>query len=187
MPQEAPEFTRLLNDAASGDDEAARRIFPIVYGELKRIAAARRRDVPAGETLRTTALVHEAFLRLVRRKDGNWDGRSHFFFVAARAIRDILVEEARKKSAAKRGGDLQRVTLDDIGHTLENTPDEVLSLHRALEKLEVEDPDEYRLVMLRYFTGLTVSEIAELQQVSTRTIERRWKYCRAWLARELQG
>jgi RNA polymerase sigma factor (TIGR02999 family) len=160
-------------------------VFPLVYGELKRIASAKRARAGAGETLRTTALVNEAFLRLSGKEDLAFNGRRHFFCTAARAMRDILVEEARSKSRHKRGGAMNRVELDDIAQTLDTPPEDLLALHAALEKLEAEDAEDHEIVMLRYFAGLTMDEIAELRSVSTRTVERRWRFCRAWLAREL--
>jgi RNA polymerase sigma factor (TIGR02999 family) len=178
-------ITRLLNLAAGGDESALRAVFPLVYNELKRIAGAKRARAGAGDTLRTTALVHEAFLRLNGKENLAFNGRHHFYCTAARAMRDILVEEARSKSRRKRGGDQQRVELEEIAQTLDTPPEDLLALHTALEKLEAEDAEDHEIVMLRYFAGLTVEEIAELRAVSTRTIERRWRFCRAWLAREL--
>jgi RNA polymerase sigma factor (TIGR02999 family) len=178
-------LTRLLNLAAGGDQDAVKAVFPLIYAELKRIARARRARAGAGDTFRTTALVHEAYLRLVAKQDLAFNGRHHFFCTAARAMRDLLVEEARKRSRQKRGGDLQRVELEEIGQTLDTSPEDLLALDAALERLKAEDADDHEVVMLRYFAGLTVEEIADLRSVSTRTIERRWRFCRAWLAREL--
>ncbi len=178
-------MTQLLNLAAGGDNSAVKAVFPLIYQELRKIARAKRGRMGSGETLRTTALVHEAYIRLIGKENLAFNGRHHFFCTAARAMRDLLVEEARRKSRKKRGGDLQRVVLDDIGQTLDTPPEDLLALHTALEKLSEEDEKDYEIVMLRYFTGLTVPEIAELQEVSTRTVERRWRFCRSWLAREL--
>lgn len=178
-------ITRLLNLAAGGDQDAVKEVFPLIYSELKRIAHARRARAGAGDTFRTTALVHEAYLRLVAKQHLAFNGRHHFFCTAARAMRDLLVEEARKRSRQKRGGGLQRVELDEIGQTLDTPPEDLIALDGALERLKAEDADDHEVVMLRYFAGLTVEEIAELRGVSTRTVERRWRFCRAWLAREL--
>ncbi len=179
--------TVLLNLAARGDLDARAAVFPRIYDELKRIARAKRGLMGAGETLRTTALVHEAYLRLVGKETLAFRDRHHFLCTAARAMRDLLVEEARRKSRKKRGGSQHRVELDEIGQVLDTAPEDILALHMALEKLEREDPEDYEVVMLRYFAGLTAEETAEAQGVATRTVERRWRFCRAWLARELGG
>ena len=178
-------ITRLLNLAAGGDRDAIGSVFPLIYAELKRIAHAKRARAGSGDTFHTTALVHEAYLRLVAKQDLAFNGRHHFFCTAARAMRDLLVEEARRRSRLKRGGGLQRVDLDEIGQTLDIAPEDLIALDAALEHLKSEDEDDHEVVMLRYFAGLTVEEIAELRGVSVRTIERRWRFCRAWLAREL--
>ena len=142
MPE--PEaITRLLNLAAGGDQDAVRSVFPLIYGELKRIAHAKRARAGASDTLRTTALVHEAYLRLVAKQDLAFNGRHHFYCTAARAMRDLLVEEARRRSRRKRGGDLQRVELDEIGQTLDTPPEDLLALDAALERLKAEDSDDH--------------------------------------------
>jgi RNA polymerase sigma factor (TIGR02999 family) len=178
-------ITRLLNLAAGGDQDAIKTVFPLIYAELKRIARAKRARAGAGDTFRTTALVHEAYMRLAAKEDLAFNGRHHFYCTAARAMRDLLVEEARRRSRTKRGGDLQRVELDEIGQSLDTPPEDLLALDTALERLKAEDAGDHEIVMLRYFAGLTVEEIAEMKEVSTRTVERRWRFCRAWLAREL--
>lgn len=179
--------TELLNRAARGDAEAARRVFPPVYEELRKLASARLSGTPSHGTLQTTALVHEAYLRLVGRHEEGWEGMRHFYFTAARAMRDILVEHARRKSSQKRGGDRERIPLDDLTVTLASEPDEVLALDRALGKLEGEDAEGHRLVLLRFFTGVTMEEAAKLMEVSLRTAERKWRFLRAWLAREMEA
>jgi RNA polymerase sigma factor (TIGR02999 family) len=140
-----------------------------------------------GETLGTTAIVHEAYLRLVGRLDVSWNDRHHFFCTAARSMRDLLVDEARRKSAAKRGGDLKRADPEELERVVTASPEEVIALDLVLQKLEKEDENDHRLVMLRYFAGLTVPEIADVLAMPQRTVERRWQFCRAWLARELRG
>jgi RNA polymerase sigma factor (TIGR02999 family) len=180
-----PPITRLLNLAADGDAAAHAEVMPRVYRELQRIARAHRARAGAGETLRTTALVHEAYLRLVGKEDLAYNGRHHFFSTAARAMHDLLVEAARRSARRKRGGDLQRVELDEVGQALGMPPEDMLALEAALEKLAGEDPEGHEVVMLRYFAGLSTEETAEVLGVSSRTIERRWRFSRAWLAREL--
>lgn len=187
MP-ETPDLTLLINRAASGDAEAARQVFPAVYRELRGIASARLAGLPRGGTLQTTALVHEAYLRVAERSPDGWQSAAHFYFAAARAMRDILVEEARRKTAAKRGGGVKALPFDDEAPwAFEATPDAVLALDAALQKLEREDPDGHRFVMLRTYAGLTIDEIAPLLGASSRTAERKWRFLRAWLARELDA
>jgi RNA polymerase sigma factor (TIGR02999 family) len=184
---DAADLTPLLNLAAAGDAQAARRIFPAVYGELRGIASARLAALPRGGTLQTTALVHEAYLRVVQRSPVGWESARHFYFAAARAMRDILVEEARRKTAAKRGGGARAVPFDEEAWAFESSPEDVLALHAALARLEREDPDGHRLVLLRFYAGLTLEEIARLIGASTRTAERKWRFLRVWLAREVSG
>jgi RNA polymerase sigma factor (TIGR02999 family) len=181
------DVSAVLAAAAAGDDSASARLLPLVYDELRKLARARLARTPPGQTLQPTALVHEAYLRLIGGKEpaGGWSGRAHFFFAAARAMRDIIVEQARRKSAQKRGGQQQRVELDDIGVAIDPPSDDVLGIDDALRKLEQEDPENARLVMLRYFTGLTSEEAADVLGVSVATVERRWRFTRAWLRREL--
>jgi RNA polymerase sigma factor (TIGR02999 family) len=181
------DITALLNLAASGDSEAARRIFPAVYEELRGIASARLAGRPRGGTLQTTALVHEAYLRIVRREPQGWESQRHFYFAAARAMRDILVEEARRKSAGKRGGGAKPVTFDEDAWGFESPPADVLALDAALARLEHQDPDGHALVLLRFYAGLGLEEIASLLGASTRTAERKWRFLRAWLAREMDA
>jgi RNA polymerase sigma factor (TIGR02999 family) len=181
------EITELLNRAASGDPEAARDVFPAIYRELRSLASARLSRVPPGGTVRTTALVHEAYLRIVGRHRQGWSSLRHFYFTAARAMRDILVEEARRKGSRKRGGDRERIPLEEIALSLDSPPGEVLALDAALARLEREDPDGHRLILLRFFAGLSVPEAAELLATPVRTVERRWRFLRAWLARAIEA
>lgn len=176
------QITRLLHAAAAGDRDAAAALLPEVYGELRRLAEARLRRVPPGQTLQATALVHEAYLALVGRSDPGWNGRGHFFGAAAQAMREILIDQARRKAAFKRGGDLRR---DDAALALapaEGLPGEdLLALDAALTRLQAEHPERAQVVLLRHFAGLGEAEIAEILGVTTRTVERAWRFARAYL------
>jgi len=187
MPSPDPEITELLNRAAQGDEDAGRRVFPAIYQELRALASSRARGLAPGGTLQTTALVHEAYLRIVGRHPEGWKGTRHFYFTAARAMRDIVVEQARRRASQKRGGGHERVPLDELSVTLESEPDEVLALDAALVRLEGGDPEGHRLLLLRFFIGLSMPEAAELMGVSLRTLERKWRFLRVWLARELES
>jgi RNA polymerase sigma factor (TIGR02999 family) len=178
-------LTRLLNLAAAGDAQAALEVMPRIYDELRRIAKAKRRSAVPGETLRTTALIHEAYIRIVDREPDGWQARSHFFYAAARAMRDILVEDSRKRTAAKHGGDQVRVTLEDAGISVDAPPEQVLSLNRCIERLESDDDLGHKIVMFRFFVGMTTAEIADALHTPVRTVERKWTFLRAWLASEL--
>jgi len=182
-----PRVTGVLQAAAAGDAEAAAALLPLVYEELHRLAQARLRRTPPGNTLQTTALIHEAYLKLVGSGDPGWNGRNHFFGAAARAMRDILVDQARRKAAAKHGGAMRRVDLDQAEIVLDEPPEALLALEEALKRLETEEPRLGEIVMLRYFAGLTQGETAAALGVSERTVERDWRYIKAWLRRELEG
>ncbi len=186
MVNDRNDVTRLLGLAATGDRRAAAELLPLVYDELCKLARHRLSLLPPGQTLQSTALVHEAYLRVVDCGEEDWDGRRHFFFVAARAMRDILVEDARRKSAQKRGGDLVRIELGDA-HGVASTAGRMLTLDLNLGRLEELDPEGYELVMLRYFTGLTIPEVAKAWGVSPSTVERKWRFVRSWLAEEMGG
>jgi RNA polymerase sigma factor (TIGR02999 family) len=186
MTAPRPDITQLLNRAAADDATATAELLPLIYAELRLLARRRLARLPSGHTLQATALVHEAYLRVVDDRDQVWEGRRHFFFVAARAMRDILVEDARRKAAQKRGGDLVRIELgDDLG--VEAPADRLLTLDLSLGRLEQDDPEGYELVMLRYFTGLSLAEVAASWGVSLSTVERKWRFVKAWLAREMDG
>ncbi len=159
MNEGEPEITELLNRAAKGDADAVRDVFPAIYRELRSLASSKLSRVPPGGTLQTTALVHEAYLRVAGRHSEGWESARHFYFTAARAMRDILVEEARRKASEKRGGGRERVPLEEITLTIDGAPEEMLALDAALTKLEKEDPEGHKLVMLRFFTGLTVAGV----------------------------
>jgi RNA polymerase sigma factor (TIGR02999 family) len=175
----------MLAAAAKGDPEAARDLLPLVYEELRQLARARLKHVPPGQTLQPTALVHEAYLRMVRDGDPGWDGRGHFFAAAARAMRDIVVERARRKMAVKHGGGRRRVDAEQADAAIEPPSDEVLAVDEAVQQLEKDDPRKGQIVNLRYFARLTTAETAEALGISVGTVEREWRYIRAWLQRAL--
>src|SRR5262245_5689390 len=178
--------TGILRAAQEGDQQAAARLLPLVYDELRQLAQARMAHLPPGQTMQPTALVHEAYLRPLGKGDVPLEGRRHFFFVAARAMRDILVEQARRKAGPERGGDRRRVELREPA-AAEPVPEEVLAIHEALAELEQEDPLKAQIVNLRYFTGMTVPETAQVLGVSERTLYRHWRFIKAWLKRRLRG
>jgi RNA polymerase sigma factor (TIGR02999 family) len=174
------EVSRILSAVERGDPRAAEELLPLVYGELRRLAARHLAREKPGQTLQATALVHEAYLRLVGAPGGaGWNGRGHFFAAAAEAMRRILVESARRKHSLKRGGDHARQPLDDI--PLQRPPDELLAIHDALEALAETDPRAAELVKLRYFAGFTLEEAADVLGISSRTADSVWAYARAWL------
>jgi RNA polymerase sigma factor (TIGR02999 family) len=174
-----------LQAAQAGDRQAAAELLPLVYDELRKLAAHKLAHQPAGQTLQPTALVHEAYLRIAGDSAVTWEGRQHFFFAAARAMRDILVEQARRKAGPKHGGDLGRQELDDACAVLEPPSDDVVAVHEALHELEARDPLKGQIVLLRYFTGLTLDETAEVLGLPARTLDRHWRYIRAWLMKRL--
>jgi len=177
--------TQVLQSMAAGDKEAAAKLLPLVYAELRRLAAFHLSKTPPGQTLQPTALVHEAYLKLFHADDVGWDSRGHFFTAAARAMHDILVDQARRKASLKRGGDRRRVEVDPADIPFESPIEDILALHEALERLEREDFRKGQIVMLRYFAGLDRDEVAKLLGVTTRTIDREWRYIVAYLHREL--
>jgi len=185
MENSGQDVTRLLKAAGDGDRQAAADLLPLVYAELRRLAEAWMAKTPPGQTLQPTALVHEAFLRLVGRDEPTWENRGHFFFAAGRAMRDILVERAREKGRQKRGGDRRRVDLDNLAVAAEAPSDDLLALDEALKRFECEYPWESRIVTLRFFAGLTNDETARALATPLRTIERDWRFARAWLHRAL--
>jgi RNA polymerase sigma factor (TIGR02999 family) len=181
------EVTRILGAIAAGDPRAASQLLPLVYDELRRLAARRMAREKPGQTLSATALVHEAYVRLVDRdQDRDWLGRGHFFAAAAEAMRRILVENARHKAARKCGGGLVRHGLDEAQLSTAGPREDVLALDEALEGLARLDPTKAELVKLRYFAGLTMHQAAQTLDISTTTAERHWAYARAWLHREIR-
>jgi RNA polymerase sigma factor (TIGR02999 family) len=179
------EVTRILNAIEQGDSEASEQLLPLVYDALRRLAAHRMAQERPGQTLDATALVHEAYLRLVEVPEaGQWHGRGHFFAAAAEAMRRILIDQARRKKSAKAGGQLQRVDLDGdrlFAPADDPDPDELLALDAALEQFEQEDPLKARLVKLRYFAGLSIPDAAAALGISPATAKRHWVYARSWL------
>jgi RNA polymerase sigma factor (TIGR02999 family) len=187
-PPSSSEVTRLLlEQRVAGDSDASRRLFELVYDELRRLASSLMRRERAEHTLQPTALVHEAFLRLVGAPRIAWQDRAHFMGIAARAMRQILVDHARRHAAAKRGGRLQRVTLSDDAAEAPADEVEVLELHEALERFATLDPRAARVVELRVFGGLSVPEAAHVLEISPRTVDGDWAVARMWLSRELGG
>jgi RNA polymerase sigma factor (TIGR02999 family) len=186
MPElSAENVTRILKAAQDGDATAAARLLPLVYDELRALAQARMAHLPPGQTMQPTALVHEAYLRLLGKSDLRLESQRHFFFVAARAMRDILVEQARAKAGPKRGGQHRRVALLENASANEPDPEEVLAVHDALAELEKEDPLKAQIVNLRYFTGMTMEETAQVLGISERTLHRHWRFIKAWLKSRL--
>ncbi|MGE0761603.1 MAG: ECF-type sigma factor [Pirellulaceae bacterium] len=183
---EENEVTLVLRRIEAGDSRAAEELLPLVYRQLRELAAARMAKTPPGQTLQPTALVHEAFVRVIDQQDPRqWAGRRHFFFATARAMRDILVEQARRKASLKGGGGLRRRALKAEPIEIAVPVEDVLEVDTALKRLEAEDAESAQLVMLRYFAGLSVEQISQVLDVSASTIKRRWRYVRAWFRREL--
>lgn len=179
------EITRLLEAAGDGDSAALDRLFPIVYDELRRMAGQRLRAERAGHTLNPTGLVHEAYLKLGRLDRIDWKSRGHFYAIAARAMRNILVDYAVRRRAQKRGGGRQKVQLDEAELIAGEKADELLALHQALEHLEALDPRQGQVVEYRFFGDLTIEETAQAMGLSPATVNREWALARAWLSREL--
>ncbi len=179
------QVTRVLGRVADGHRSAVAQLLPLVYEELRRLARSHMRR-QSGHTLQATALVHEAYVRLVGQVDVKWEGRAHFFAVAATAMRQILSNHARRKRAAKRGSGRARVTLSEVVDPSSGPDVDLLALHEALEKLAGLDERQSQLVEMRFFGGMTVAEIAQVLGVSTSTVEKEWVVARAWLSAELR-
>jgi RNA polymerase sigma factor (TIGR02999 family) len=179
------EVTRIINAIQQGDARAADKLLPLVYQELRRLAAQKLSHELPGQTLQATALVHEAYLRLVGAEEANWAGRTHFFCAAAEAMRRILIDNARRKKSLKHGGNRQRIDLDGTDFAIEVPSEHLIALDEALARLEDEDHTVAELVKLRYFTGLTIEQAANVLKVSRRTAYRYWAYARARLHQEL--
>jgi len=175
------EITQVLQAMGRGESGASEKLLPLVYDELRRHAAARMAQEAAGQTLQPTALVHEAWLRIVGNGDRTWQNRAHFFGAAAEAMRRILIENARRKFRLKRGGHQVRLDIEQL-ELAATTPDEkILLIDEALERLQAEDPEKARVVVLKFFGGYTNQEVAENIGVTERTVERHWAYAKAWL------
>jgi RNA polymerase sigma factor (TIGR02999 family) len=181
----ASDVSAILRAAQAGDRDAAARLLPLVYDELRKLAHTRMARLPPGQTLQPTALVHEAYLRLLGKRDLHLESRRHFFFAAARAMRDILVEQARSKAGPRRGGGRRRVELAEDAVAVEPPVADVLALHEALADLEKDDPLLAQIVNLRYFAGMSVPEAAEVLGISQRTLHRHWRFIKAWLSSRL--
>jgi RNA polymerase sigma factor (TIGR02999 family) len=182
------DVTRLLSQIEQGDAKAAEELLPLVYDELRKLARAKFRHEDSGQTLQATALVHEAYLRLVESNHTQkWDSRGHFFAAAAEAMRRILVENARRKNRVKHGGDFDRVDAELAELPMRMTSDELIALDDALENLRREDPVKARLVTLRFFGGLTIEQASEVLDISRVTAFRYWTFARAWLHHQMTG
>jgi RNA polymerase sigma factor (TIGR02999 family) len=176
------DITRILSQIEEGDGQAAEQLLPLVYDELRRLAKQKMDREPSGQTLQATALVHEAYIRLVDGKRArHWQGRRHFFLAASEAMRRILVDQARRKRSSKRGGDRQRVGYDKVAALSDDRTAEVLAVHEALDDLAAESPVKAELVKLRYFAGMSVQEAGEALGISRATADRYWTYARTYL------
>ncbi|HEY7330526.1 MAG TPA: ECF-type sigma factor [Gemmataceae bacterium] len=180
------DVTQILNAIEGGDPHAAEQLLPLVYNELRRLAAEKMAQEKPGQTLQATALVHEAYVRLVDAdKPRQWQSRGHFFAAAAEAMRHILVDRARRKRSRKRGGDRSRIALDEANFATAEDAEEVLAVNEALAGLAATDAQAAELVKLRYFAGLSIPESAEILNISPRSADRLWAYARAWLRRAI--
>ena len=179
------QVSAVLLAAQAGDRQAAADLLPLVYAELHDLARARLARQTPGQTLTATALVNEVYVRIAGDSNVTWEGRQHFFFAAARAMRDIVVEQARRKAGPKQGGGQRRRELDEACAIVEPPTDDVLAVNEALQELEARDPLKAQIVLLRYFTGLTMDETAAVLGLAERTLDRHWRYIRAWLMKRL--
>jgi RNA polymerase sigma factor (TIGR02999 family) len=180
------EITRILGRAQQGDSHAAEELLPLIYDELRRLAAHKMANEVPGQTLQPTALVHEAWLRLSQQTDARWQNREQFYAMAAEVMRRILVDRARRRQARKHGGDLERVELDAVELPGASDDAVVLQVHEALEKLAAEDAEKAEVVKLRFFVGLENAEIAAILRVSEKTVQRHWSFAKAWLYRAMK-
>ncbi|MCI0539420.1 MAG: sigma-70 family RNA polymerase sigma factor [Verrucomicrobiales bacterium] len=180
------EVTQVLERIHSGDPSAAEELLPLVYQELRKLAAAKMAQQPPGQTIQATALVHEVWLRLERNGAQRWESRKHFFAAAAQAMRHILIERARRRSRARHGGEMERVPLDEIEIVAPADDERLLQVNEALDEFAVVAPEKAAVVKLRFFVGLNEKETAELLGLSPRTVERYWSYAKAWLFERAQ-
>jgi RNA polymerase sigma factor (TIGR02999 family) len=183
--QETSAVTRLLNSLGEGDAKAEAELLAVVYAQLHQLAAGKMASERAGITIQATSLVHEAWLRLGGGKDQRWESRAHFFGAAAEAMRRILIENARRRQAARHGGGQQRFDVDEVEISAGVKDDELIEVNEVLEKFAILDPQKAELVKLRYFVGLTLEETAEVLGISVPTVKRWWAYSRAWLRAEM--
>ena len=187
MDQTNHDITRILGAAGSGPSQASADLLPLVYEELRRLAAARMAQESSGHTLQATALVHEAWVRLANGSGQKWANRAHFFAAAAEAMRRILIENARRKSRLKHGGHLQRLDIMDLDLAADSPDEMILLVDEAVERFRAGDPEKGRIVVMKFFGGLTNQEVAETLGVTERTVERQWAYAKAWLFRDLRN
>jgi len=181
------QITELLKAAEAGDSRASASLLPLVYDRLRALAAARLHRIPPGQTLQATALVHEAYLKVVGETDPGWESRHQFFTAASRAMHNILVDQARRKASVKHGGDRKRVSVKNLVDAIEAPADDMLALSEALAELESSKPRQHQIVMLRFFAGLGVAEAAEVVGIEERTARRDWLAARHFLYRRLEG
>lgn len=181
------DITRILDSIEQGDSKAADELLPLVYGELRKLAASRMANEAPNQTLQPTALVHEAWLRLVGNDNPQFANRAHFFGAAAEAMRRIMIDKARRKKAVRHGGDQQRVDIEGLDVVAPGDEDELLAVNEALDKLAAQNKVEAELVKLRYFVGMTLEEASEVLGISPRTADNYWSHARAWLFREIKG
>lgn len=181
------DVTKLLDAWSEGDGEALQELMPLVYDELHRMAKRYMNSQPSGHTLQTTALIHEAYLKLADNREKQWQNRAHFFAVAASAMRHILVDHARVRQSEKRGGGAQKISLEDAPMVSIERASEIVALDDALKNLEKEDERKGRVVELRYFGGLSVEETSEVLKISPETVTRDWRFAKTWLLRELSN
>jgi RNA polymerase sigma factor (TIGR02999 family) len=175
------DVTQILTAIEQGDTKAADKLLPLVYEELRRLAAKKMSLESPGQTLQPTALVHEAYIRLMGSEAQNWNSGTHFYFAAAESMRRILIDNARRKQRLKRGGGQQKIDLDEIEFAIEEPSEDIIALDEALKKLAMEDPMKADLVRLRYFAGLNMQQAAKMLGISSATADRYWSYARAWL------
>jgi RNA polymerase sigma factor (TIGR02999 family) len=180
------DLTRMLNTAAKEEHLRSSELFQVVYDELRHLATARMRQGSQNQTLQPTALVHEAWLQLTRTGDRTWQNRAHFFAAAADAMREILIDTARKKSRLKRGGDQIRLNIDDVEISTVTPEDQIILIDEALARLEAESPEEARVVVLKFFGGLTNEEVAETLGTSRRTVDRLWAAAKVWIFQQIR-
>jgi RNA polymerase sigma factor (TIGR02999 family) len=185
MQSSHPDVTQLLIDWGNGSEEALHQLMPLVYSELRQLARDYMRRERAGHTLQATALVNEAYLRLVDQNQVQWQSRAHFFGIAAQMMRRILVDHARKRQAERRGGGVEQLSFDESIGTYREPPVDLLALDDALRALESIDPRQSRIVELKYFMGMTIEEVAQLLKISPATVLRDWHTAKAWLGREV--